>query len=197
MGKTIVESDVKLDGQKHVYVKFDTTSTPYTMVLYSPVSGNLTSTRHLVGKDELTINAWHTDGKELKIETNLDKVKEIKITTQGATRKFELNSKEYMPITFDASAKTASNTIKLPNSEKLTLSLAWPRLTAPGSDIVLDVVITPNRKVNMKLGFDRQPGEGFGFLKFYMDAIGANPFIGTTSSPETLPLGRAKEGATT
>ena len=80
-----------------MYVKFDTTSTPYTMVLYSPVSGNLTTnTRHLVGKDELTINAWHTDGKELKIETNLDKVKEIKITTQGATRKFELNSKEYV-----------------------------------------------------------------------------------------------------
>ena len=97
-----------------------------------------------------------------------------------------------MPVTFDASAKTASNTIKLPNSEKLTLSLAWPRLTAPGSDIVLDVVITPNRKVNMKLGFDRQPGEGFGFLKFYMDAIGANPSIGDYKFSRNLASGESK-----
>ena len=153
MGKTFVESDVMLDGQKHLYFKFDTTSTPFTMVVYSPVSGSLTpNTKKLVGRDKLTVNVWHTALKEVK--TNLDWAKAIKITTQGASRKFALNGKEYMSVTFDASAKTARTIIQLPNGEKLTVSLAWPRLEAQGSDIVVNLDITPNWKVNIKLGFE-------------------------------------------
>jgi len=96
-----------------------------------------------------------------------------------------------MSVTFDASAKTASNIIELPNGEKLTVSLAWPRLSAPGSDIVLDLDITPNRKVNMKLGFEHPyPDE----LKVYVDASGANPTIGDYKFSRRLDFKSGKVG---
>ena len=175
MGKAFVESKVRLDGLKHMYFKLDTTSTPYTLVVYSPVTGSLTpNLRNLFGKDELTVNVWLSANKELKIETNIDQAKEIKITSQGATTKFELNGLEYMSVNFNASAATAIATILLPSGGKVTASLAWPKMTAAASNIVVNMVVTPDRNVNVKLGFEHTGRQ----LKVSVDAIGADPTFG-------------------
>ena len=44
----------------------------------------------------------------------------------------------------------------------------------------------------MKLGFEYQPGEGYGFLKFNMDAIGANPIIGDYKFSRKLDFGESE-----
>merc|ERR1711936_1013468 len=57
LGKLFVENTITLDGEKFSQEKLDTRSTPIT--------------RDITGQDEMIVSAWHTPGKELKIETNL------------------------------------------------------------------------------------------------------------------------------
>merc|ERR1712008_403312 len=72
LGKVLVEDKLVLDGERFGHFKLDTRATPYTMVWFSkPVSRLVPVTRDFFGQDELTVSAWHTPGKELKIETNL------------------------------------------------------------------------------------------------------------------------------
>merc|ERR1711874_399252 len=71
LGKLFVENTITLDGEKFSQEKLDTRSTPYTMVWFSqPVRGLFPITRDITGQDEMIVSAWHTPGKELKIETN-------------------------------------------------------------------------------------------------------------------------------
>merc|ERR1712126_736875 len=92
LGKLFVENTITLDGEKFSQEKLDTRSTPYTMVWFSqPVRGLFPITRDITGQDEMIVSAWHTPGKELKIETNLPEVQSMKVTSAGPTKKFEFN----------------------------------------------------------------------------------------------------------
>merc|ERR1712165_493869 len=146
------------------YDKLDTRSTPYTMVWFSqPVRGLFPITRDITGQDEMIVSAWHTPGKELKIETNLPEVQSMKVTSAGPTKKFEFNGKEVATVDFDSTSKKASH----------TMDLAWPKMTADASDLEFGVTITPDRKVVTKFGW-----EWAGVKKVYLDVVGNNPWIG-------------------
>merc|ERR1711963_1066517 len=51
-----------------------------------PVRGLFPITRDITGQDEMIVSAWHTPGKELKIETNLPEVQSMKVTSAGPTK---------------------------------------------------------------------------------------------------------------
>merc|ERR1712039_910126 len=110
--------------------------------------------RDLTGQDEMTVTAWHTPGKELKIESNLPEFQSMKITSAGATKKFEFNGKEVATVDFDSSSKKASHTMHLPSGKDLTIDLAWPKMTPAASDLEFGVTITPDRKVVTKFGWE-------------------------------------------
>merc|ERR1739845_120706 len=81
---SFVENTITLDGEKFSQEKLDTRSTPYTMVWFSqPVRGLFPITRDITGQDEMIVSAWHSPGKELKIETNLPEVQSMKVTSAG------------------------------------------------------------------------------------------------------------------
>merc|ERR1712053_8718 len=123
-GKIFVENTITLDGEKFSQEKLDTRSTPYTMVWFSqPVRGLFPITRDITGQDEMIVSAWHTPGKELKIETNLPEVQSMKVTSAGPTKKFEFNGKEVATVDFDSSSKKASHTMHLPSGKDLTIDL--------------------------------------------------------------------------
>merc|ERR1712040_5885 len=111
-----------------------------TMVWFSqPVRGLFPITRDITGQDEMIVSAWHTPGKELKIETNLPEVQSMKATSAGPTKKFEFNGKEVATVDFDSSSKKASHTMHLPSGKDLTIDLAWPKM-AGVKKVYLDVV---------------------------------------------------------
>merc|ERR1712013_846693 len=135
LGKIFLEDKIMMDGEKYSYVKLDTRSTPYTLVWFNqPVRGLFPIARDITGQDEMTVTAWHTPGKELKIETNLAEVQSMKITSAGPTKKFEFNGKEMATVDFDSSSKKASH-------------------TPAASDLEFGVTITPDRKVVTKFGW--------------------------------------------
>merc|ERR1711962_776255 len=144
LGKLFVENTITLDGEKFSQEKLDTRSTPYTMAWFSqPVRGLFPITRDITGQDEMIVSAWHTPGKELKIETNLPEVQSMKVTSAGPTKKFEFNGKEVATVDFDSSSKRASHTMHLPSGKDLTMDLAWPKMTPAASDLEFGVTITP------------------------------------------------------
>merc|ERR1712073_11461 len=174
LGKLFVENTITLDGEKFSQEKLDTRSTPYTMVWFSqPVRGLFPITRDITGQDEMIVSAWHTPGKELKIETNLPEVQSMKVTSAGPTKKFEFNGKEVATVDFDSSSKKASHTMHLPSGKDLTIDLAWPKMTPAASDLEFGVTITPDRKVVTKFGWEMA-----GVKKVYLDVVGNNPWIG-------------------
>merc|ERR1719394_667482 len=174
LGKLFVENTITLDGEKFSQEKLDTRSTPYTMVWFSqPVRGLFPITRDITGQDEMIVSAWHTPGKELKIETNLPEVQSMKVTSAGPTKKFEFNGKEVATVDFDSSSKKASHTMHLPSGKDLTIDLAWPKMTPAASDLEFGVTITPDRKVVTKFGWEMA-----GVKKVYLDVVGNNPWMG-------------------
>merc|ERR1711962_1925219 len=155
LGKLFIENTITLDGEKFSQEKLDTRSTPYPMVwLSQPVRGLFPITRDITGQDEMIVSAWHTPGKELKIETNLPEVQSMKVTSAGPTKKFEFNGKEVATVDFDSSSKKASHTMHLPSGKDLTIDLAWPKMTPAASDLEFGVTITPDRKVVTKFGWE-------------------------------------------
>merc|ERR1719370_566493 len=94
----------------------------------------------------MIVSAWHTPGKELKIETNLPEVQSMKVTSAGPTKKFEFNGKEVATVDFDSSSKKASHTMHLPSGKDLTIDLAWPKMTPAASDLEFGVTITPDKE---------------------------------------------------
>merc|ERR1712109_28917 len=174
LGKLFFENTITLDGEKFSQEKLDTRSTPYTMVWFSqPVRGLFPITRDITGQDEMIVSAWHTPGKELKIETNLPEVRSMKVSSAGPTKKFEFNGKEVATVDFDSSSKKASHTMHLPSGKDLTIDLAWPKMTPAASDLEFGVTITPDRKVVTKFGWEMA-----GVKKVYLDVVGNNPWIG-------------------
>merc|ERR1712107_135105 len=142
--------------------KLDTRSTPYTMVWFSqPVRGLFPITRDITGQDEMIASAWHTPGKELKIETNLPEVQSMKVTSAGPTKKFEFNGKEVATVAFDSSSKKASHTMHLPSGKDLTIDLAWPKMTPAASDLEFGVTIR-NMKVDA-IVWKSFAGQKYGF----------------------------------
>merc|ERR1719447_2462701 len=148
LGKLFFENTITLDGEKFSQEKLDTRSTPYTMVWFSqPVHGLFPITRDITGQDEMIVSAWHTPGKELKIETNLPEVQSMKVTSAGPTKK-------------------SSPTMHLPSGKDLTIDLAWPKMTPAASDPEFGVTITPDRKVVTKFGWEMA-----GVKKVYLDVV--------------------------
>merc|ERR1712039_9339 len=134
LGKIHFESKVMADGGRFYEAKLDTRATPYTMVwFHKPVRALYPTPRDLTGQDEMTVTAWHTPGKELKIESNLPEFQSMKITSAGATKKFEFTGKEVATVDFDSSSKKASHTMHLPSGKDLTIDLAWPKMTPAAS----------------------------------------------------------------
>merc|ERR1712210_230521 len=174
LGKVLVEDKLVLDGERFGHFKLDTRATPYTMVWFSkPVSRLVPVTRDFFGQDELTVSAWHTPGKELKVETNLPEFRTMKITSAGPTKTFWFNGEEKATVDFNTASKKASHTMHLPNDKDLTIDLAWPKMTADASDLEFGVTITPDRRVVTKFGW-----EWAGVKKVYLDVVGNNPWIG-------------------
>merc|ERR1711884_679717 len=174
LGKIFLEDKIMMDGEKYSYVKLDTRSTPYTMVWFNqPVRGLFPITRDITGQDEMIVSAWHTPGKELKIETNLAEIQSMKVTSAGPTKKFEFNGKEVATVDFDSSSKKASHTMHLPSGKDLTIDLAWPKMTPAASDLEFGVTITPDRKVVTKFGWEMAEVK-----KVYLDVVGNNPWMG-------------------
>merc|ERR1712209_49767 len=174
LGKIHFESKVMADGERFYEAKLDTRATPYTMVwFHKPVRALYPTPRDLTGQDEMTVTAWHTPGKELKIESNLPEFQSMKITSAGPTKKFEFNGKEVATVDFDSSSKKASHTMHLPSGKDLTIDLAWPKMTPAASDLEFGVTITPDRKVVTKFGWEMA-----GVKKVYLDVVGNNPWIG-------------------
>merc|ERR1712031_129749 len=107
-----------------------------TMVwFHKPVRALYPTPRDLTGQDEMTVTAWHTPGKELKIESNLPEFQSMKVTSAGPTKKFEFNGKEVATVDFDSSSKKASHTMHLPSGKDLAIDLAWPKMTPAASDL--------------------------------------------------------------
>ena len=174
LGKLFVEDKIMAEGEKFYHIKLDTRATPYTLVwFHQPVRSLFPTTRDVTGQDELTVSAWHTPGKELKIETNLPEFKTMKVTSAGPAKTFWFNGEEKATVNFDTSSKTASHTMHLPSGKDLTIDLAWPKMTADASDLEFGVTITPDRKVVTKFGW-----EWAGVKKVYLDVVGNNPWIG-------------------
>merc|ERR1712054_358458 len=174
LGKIHFESKVMADGERFYEAKLDTRSTPYTMVwFHKPVRALYPTPRDLTGQDEMTVTAWHTPGKELKIESNLPEFQSMKVTSAGPIKKFEFNGKEVATVDFDSSSKKASHTMHLPSGKDLTIDLAWPKMTPAASDLEFGVTITPDRKVVTKFGWEMA-----GVKKVYLDVVGNNPWIG-------------------
>merc|ERR1712117_65705 len=174
LGKIHFESKVMADGERFYEAKLDTRATPYTMVwFHKPVRALYPTPRDLTGQDEMTVTAWHTPGKELKIESNPPEVQSMKATSAGPTKKFEFNGKEVATVDFDSSSKKASHTMHLPSGKDLTIDLAWPKMTPAASDLEFGVTITPDRKVVTKFGWEMA-----GVKKVYLDVAGNNPWMG-------------------
>merc|ERR1712200_322114 len=174
LGKIHFESKVMADGERFYEAKLDTRATPYTMVwFHKPVRALYPTPRDLTGQDEMTVTAWHTPGKELKIESNLPEFQSMKVTSVGPTKKFEFNGKEVATVDFDSSSKKASHAMHLPSGKDLTIDLAWPKMTPAASDLEFGVTITPDRKVVTKFGWEMA-----GVKKVYLDVVGNNPWKG-------------------
>merc|ERR1712158_17939 len=174
LGKIHFESKVMADGERFYEAKLDTRATPYTMVwFHKPVRALYPTPRDLTGQDEMTVTAWHTPGKELKIESNHPEFQSMKVTSAGPTKKFEFNGKEVATVDFDSSSKKASHTMHLPSGKDLTIDLAWPKMTPAASDLEFGVTITPDRKVVTKFGWEMA-----GVKKVYLDVVGNNPWMG-------------------
>merc|ERR1712013_336312 len=76
MGKMHFEDKSMVDGQKFQEKKLDTTKQPYELIWYQPISPSwMSSTRDMLGVDQVEVRAWHQVGKELKIETNVGEMK--------------------------------------------------------------------------------------------------------------------------
>merc|ERR1712088_741119 len=120
---------------------------------HKPVRALYPTPRDLTVQDEMTVTAWHTPGKELKIESNLPEFQSMKVTSAGPTKKFEFNGKEVATVDFDSSSKKASHTMHLPSGKDLT--------------------IDPDRKVVTKFGWEMA-----GVKKVYLDVVGNNPWMG-------------------
>jgi hypothetical protein len=174
LGKFVIEGKLTLDGKRHAELKVNTMATPYTFLWFHPATNAIVpSTQSIFGQEEITMNAWHTAGKELKVETNLPALKAMKITNTGITKKFELNGKELTQVDYDSAAKKASHTVHLPNGKDVIVSVAWPKITADASDLEFGVTITPDRKVVAKFGW------AFTAInKVYLDIVGNNPWMG-------------------
>merc|ERR1712203_1337533 len=109
-----------------------------TLVLFDqPVKGLFPTNRELTGQDEITVSAWHTPGKELKIETNLPEFRTMKVTSAGPAKTFWFNGEEKATVNFDTSSKTASHTMHLPSGKDLT-KFGWE--WAGVKKVYLDVV---------------------------------------------------------
>merc|ERR1711981_1065535 len=118
LGKLFVEDKIMAEGEKFYHIKLDTRATPYTLVwFHQPVRSLFPTTRDVTGQDELTVSAWHTPGKELKIETNLPEFKTMKVTSAGPAKTFWFNGEEKATVNFDTSSKTASHTMHLPSGK--------------------------------------------------------------------------------
>ena len=65
------------------------------MLWYQPMSGHLIpSVRYLLGQDQMTVSAEQTTKIELKIQTNLHQVRDIKIITKGQMKKRERKNRK-------------------------------------------------------------------------------------------------------
>merc|ERR550519_1128853 len=71
-----IEDTSTVDGKKFHERKLDTTKTPYTLTWYRPEGPHMFyTTQSLFGVDQVEVKAWHTIGKELKVETNIEDMK--------------------------------------------------------------------------------------------------------------------------
>merc|ERR1712215_641829 len=112
---------------------------PFTMVWYQPMSGLIPSVRYLLGQDQMTVSAEQTTETELKIETNLPQVREIKIITEGQTRKVVLNGRERAVVTFD---------------DQGALNVIIHRLNGEQLGMKLHLVSMEMDRINIELGLE-------------------------------------------
>merc|ERR1712240_89221 len=140
MGKILLDVSQTINGARYSEFMVDTANHPFTMLWYQPISGHLIpSVRYLLGQDQMTVSAQQTTETELKIQTNLPQIREIKIITEGQTRKVVLNGRERAVVTYD---------------DQGVLNVIIHRLNGEQLGMKLHLVSLEMDRINIELGLE-------------------------------------------
>ena len=140
MGKILMDVSQTINGARYSEFKVDTVNHPFTMLWYQPMSGHLIpSVRYLLGQDQMTVSAEQTTETELKIQINLPQVREIKIITEGRTRRVVLNGRERAVVTYD---------------DQGVLNVIIHRLNGEQLGMKLHLVSLEMDRINIELGLE-------------------------------------------
>jgi len=180
MGKILLDVSQTINGARYSELKVDTVNHPFTMLWYQPMGGKLIpSVRYLVGQDQITLSAEQTTASELKIQTNLPQVRDLKIITEGQTRKVVLNGRETAVITYD-NQRALTVIIHRLNGEQLgiklhLISLEMDRMNIEfGLEAGVELGSRAERKIVGKLGWDHSQEK----KKLMVALEGTHPMIG-------------------
>ena len=182
MGKILLDVSQTINGARYSELKVDTVNHPFTMLWYQPMSGHLIpSVRYLLGQDQMTVSAEQTTETELKIQTNLPQVREIKIITEGQTRKVVLNGRERAVVTVDAQG-VLNVIIHRLNGEQLGMklhlvSLEMDRINIElGLEAGVELGSKADRRILTRLGWIHDHSQAK--KKVVISVEGTHPMIG-------------------
>merc|ERR1719153_1540213 len=142
------------------------------MVWYQPMSGLIPSVRYLLGQDQMTVSMEQTTETELKIQTNLPQVREIKIITEGLTRKVVLNGRERAVVTFDDQGALNVIIHRL-NGEQLEMDRVNIEL---GLEAGVELGSKADRRIVTRLGWLKDHSQAK--KKVMISVEGTHPMIG-------------------
>merc|ERR1712002_116326 len=178
LGKILLDVSQTINGARYSELKVDTVNHPFTMLWYQPMGGKLIpSVRYLVGQDQITLSAEQTTASELKIQTNLPQVRDLKIITEGQIRKVVLNGRETAVITYD-NQRVLTVIIHRLNGEQLGIKLHLINLEMDRMNIEVGVEIgsRAERQIVARLGW--QCDQSQGQKKPMISLEGTHPMVG-------------------
>jgi len=182
MGKILLDVSQTINGARYSELKVDTVNHPFTMLWYQPMGGKLIpSVRYLVGQDQITLSAEQTTASELKIQTNLPQVRDLKIITEGQTRKVVLNGRETAVITYD-NQRVLTVIIHRLNGEQLgiklhLISLEMDRMNIEfGLEAGVELGSRAERRIVARVDFQRDQSQGQ--KKLMISLEGTHPMVG-------------------
>jgi len=182
MGKILLDVSQTINGARYSELKVDTVNHPFTMLWYQPMGGKLIpSVRYLVGQDQITLSAEQTTASELKIQTNLPQVRDLKIITEGQTRKVVLNGRETAVITYD-NQRALTVIIHRLNGEQLgiklhLISLEMDRMNIEfGLEAGVELGSRAERRIVARVDWQRDQSQGQ--KKLMISLEGTHPMVG-------------------
>merc|ERR1719260_736207 len=179
MGKILLDVSQTINGDRYSELKVDTVNHPFPMVWYQPMSGLIPSVRYLLGQDQMTVSIEQTTETELKIQTNLPQVREIKIITEGQTRKVVLNGRERAVVTYDDQGVLNVIIHRLIGEQLgMKLHLVSMEMDRINIELVLEAGVElgskADRRIVTRLGYDHSQAK----KKVMISVEGTHPMIG-------------------